>query len=152
MVNVFFLIKTKQSLSHLLIGFRSKNLFRTIANFALSDRSRQKSELRPDCLFLYILPLLFLRVIEHFATARFASCIRYQCSDHYCAQNGEVFNPYSLSLATRKFDLKNVIRRLLRLNGVRYDACQPHPLSEIPLRSPCIGRFQTHIQTSACKY
>jgi len=47
---------------------------------------------------------------------------------------------------------KNVIRRLLRLNGVRYDACQPHPLSEIPLRSPCIGRFQTHIQTSACKY
>jgi hypothetical protein len=69
-----------------------------------------------------------------------------------CAQNGEVFNPYSLSLATRKFDLKNVIRRLLRLNGVRYDACQPHPLSEIPLRSPCIGRFQTHIQTSACKY
>jgi hypothetical protein len=60
--------------------------------------------------------------------------------------NGKVFDNHNSPLQNL---LLNIIRRLLHLHGARYNACQPRLLLGILLRSLCIGRSQTHIQTWA---
>ena len=99
-----------------------------------------------------VYPLTFQRAfwIHSFSRICFMHIITSAALITNCAQNRQVFN--SDIFLTLKLVFKNAIRRLLHLNGVQYNACQPHLLSEIPLRSPCIGRCQTHIQTSIWKY
>jgi hypothetical protein len=128
--------------------FQSKIFFIMLAKFVLSNRSRQSFELHSAYLFLFISAFFDRFILD---TSYSKICVIHDIS---CGGNRvQLMARCSIINFTHsRARVKNVIRQLLYLYGARYDACQPHLLSGIPLRSLCIGKCQTHIQTSACKY